>query len=42
MSLFMLEEVGLQGTKRAREDMRVGFASPCTVQCGLGACGVDR
>ena len=38
----MLEEVGLQGTKRAREDMQVGFASPCTVQCGLGACGVDR
>lgn len=38
----MLEEVGLQGIKRAREDTRVGFASPCTVQCGLGACRVDR
>lgn len=38
----MLEEGGLQGTKRACEDMLAGFASPCTVQCGLGACRVDR
>lgn len=38
----MLEEGGLQGTKRACEDMLGGFANPCTVQYGLGACRVDR